>query len=483
MITVHVDVDVDSRLRPRLAPAGACVPIPLPTPRKYDWAAILALRQQDPPVPWAEIAAQFGAPSAGSLRSAWAHTKRRGAIHRAPGPEVHTPAVPEMAAPGASEPDTATAVLTADQISRITSLDDLIQFFKIDLEAWQVAHYRVNKWETASKNKHTQRPQITPLYQVTAKLVPNIKRQIAVAEETLRQVVADMQTHAPPYRLPSSATRTATGEPVLFVFSLRDPHFGMLAWGRETGQAYDLEIAQRDYAAAVDYLLGVARQYNVARILFPVGDDLLHVDAFGPIGGRGGVTTRGTPQDIDSRLPKMFTAARRAVVAAIDRARLLAPVDVVVVPGNHDQQSMYRLGEVLQAWYRHDSAVQIENEPRLRKFYGWGKNAFMLTHGEELHRKRDNLPLIFATECPPDLWVRSTCREVHTGHNHAALAGGYYPTAELDEHRGIRVRSLPALTPLDSWHVSEGYRHQRAAAALVYRESGGLVGLHEFNLD
>jgi hypothetical protein len=377
-----------------------------------------------------------------------------------------------------------TALLTEDNIKRILSLDDLIAFFKVDTKKWQVRDFRINKWE-----QHSVQKGVVPLYQVRANLIANLGEQQRIAQETLQQVVEDMKAHTPVYAPVFFGPRylSETEEPCLQVLSLRDPHVGMLAWGKETGAPYETDIATRDYGDAVDYLLRFGSLYNVQRILYPVGDDLMHVDGSAPGGTRGGATTAGTQQDIDSRLPRIFTAARRAVVAAIDKARLVAPVDVVIVPGNHDRQTMYKLGEVLQAWYRNDDRVTVRNDPRKRHFYGWPvdgpdlyANAFMMTHGEEYRRQRDSLPLIFATECPADLWVRAKSREIHTGHNHINLEGRYTPTSEANETRGIRTRSLPGLTPEDSWHTDEGYKHRRAATTLVYRATGGILGLHEY---
>lgn len=393
------------------------------------------------------------------------------------------PLAPVPGALGARETrEVESRTLTATEVSRIRSLDELLEFFDVDTEQWTVLTYKVNSWESQQKAPDGS-VRIVPLYQVKATLVRSFEAEADELRRVHEQLLEDLAAHAPRYELPAYRDLPVTDEPHLLEIAIHDPHIGMLAWGREVGQPYDSDIAVADYGAAVEHLLGVSSFYPIERILYIVGHDLLHVDAPG-VNARGGTTAAGTPQDVDSRLARMFTYARRAVVAGIDRARLIAPVDVVVVPGNHDRESMYKLGEVLYAWYRNDDAVNVIYGPNKRKFYGYGRNAFMLTHGEEYRRKRDNLPMIFATECPAELWVQSEggCREVHTGHNHVMLRGGYYPTAEVDESRGIRTRSLPALTPPDSWHYEQGYKHQRAATALVYRKSGGVAGEHQFTL-
>lgn len=430
---------------------------------RYDYALITARRSAGEG--WADIAADLGAEPS-SLRSSYAKWLKR----QADSVQI------EQDIADIESGEEHTRLLTVDDVRRITSLEQLVSFFKVDLERYRIAGFKVNKWE-----QHSAAKGITPLYQVKASLVD--RQQEILLEEIYRQLLTDAVAHAPSYDPPERRT-LLSDDPCLLEIAIFDPHIGMLAWGKEVGKAYDSEIAARDYGEAAQHLLSFGTLYPVERILFVVGNDLLHVDTTAPGARKGGATTAGTPQDIDSRLSKMFTTARRAVVEAIDRARLIAPVDVLVVPGNHDASSMYRLGEVLAAWYRNDSEVEVIYSPNKRQFYGYGKNLLMFTHGEEYKRQRDNLVTIMATEAPAHLWVASEGghREIHTGHNHIAMAGRYTPTSDLTESRGIRTRSLPGLTPEDSWHHEEGYKHRRTATALAFRQSGGIVGLHEFNL-
>ncbi len=317
-------------------------------------------------------------------------------------------------------------------------------------------------------------------------------RQQAVLDAVWEDWVADAAEHAPDYySFPwSDPVLTLEQDSMMAILALFDPHFGMLAWRHEVGHDYDLSIAVKSYTEAVEGLLPQVGLYPTERILYLVGNDFLHVDGPGSDARgnrRGGATTAGTAQDIEGRLAKMFTMGRRALVAGIDRASSLAPVEVLVVPGNHDREQMYRMGEVLAAWYRNDTNVTVTFSPNKRSYYLYGSNAFMFTHGEELRRKRDPLPLIMATEIEsviPGAWAASQGgnREIITGHHHIGMAGGYFPTADLDETRGIRTRSIAGMTPEDAWHHEEGYKHHRAATLLVYRRAGGLAGFHEMNL-
>lgn len=377
------------------------------------------------------------------------------------------------------------ATVTAKQFRNVRSLEDLLQFFDVDTDVWEVKSWTVRGTEW---DQNVEKGTVAQSVRLSAQFARRPEKEIEDLAEAFGQLVADAAEHTPSYEVPKRPTLLSAGDdPVIFELALYDPHFGMLAWRHEVGQDYDLSIASREYVEAVEGLLAYALMYPTERILYVVGNDFLHVDTTASAPGgmrRGGATTRGTPQDIDGRQEKMFTEGRRALVAGIDLARTVAPVDVVVVAGNHDRQQMYRMGEVLNAWYRRDSEVEVCNRPNVRTYYGWGKNAWMFTHGLEYKRQRDDLTRIMATECPADIWVASEggSREIHTGHNHIGLAGRYVPTGDLYEARAIRVRSLSGMTPEDAWHHEQGYKHRRTASALTFRKSGGLAGIHEFDL-
>ena len=366
--------------------------------------------------------------------------------------------------------------VSADAVEDADTIDDIVAGLKERSEGWDcdVVRVRGSEWDMANGQRGR------------AWKVGGTFTRKALTEADMRKLfddlLADMESRAPRYSMPVGHEGLT---PLLAEFAINDAHFGMLAHGDETGKGhYDLDIASDTYVRAVRRAVSLASglyDQNVHRCLFLVGNDLFHANSYLP-GGKQAVTRAGTPQDVDTRLHEVFTAVRRAVVKATEDIMTLgAPVDIVIVPGNHDVDETYRLGEVLAAWFRNTDQVTVDYGPNRRKFYGWRKNAFMFTHGEEYKRQRENLAMLFLNEMPAGLFIASKggLREVHTGHNHAAMQGGYYPTAELTESQGVRVRSLPGLTGIDAWHHEEGYQHHRAATLLLYRPGGGLHALHE----
>jgi len=366
----------------------------------------------------------------------------------------------------------------ATTFRRMQSVEDVVAAFDLDPRIWEAVVVKVggSSWDQSVKDGT-----VASSIRIDATF-RRIRFHSDDAREVWESYLEDARRHSPRYDRPA-VVMPGEGDPVMCEIAIHDPHFGMMAHAAEAGRNQDLKTIRSEYREAVEHLVGVSRIYPVERYLYVVGHDLSHVNQAGS-DGKGGATKRGTGQDVDSRQYKIFTTVRRAVVEGIEVAASVAPVDAVLGPGNHDPDENYRLGEVLAAWYRQAPHVDVRYCPKRRKFYNYGSNTFMLTHGEEYRRQRDNLPLIMADECPADWWAvgKLGVREIHTGHNHIRLQGGYYPTAEVSETRGIVTRSLPGLTATDAWHYEEGYSHRRAATLLAYKKSGGLVGLHEFSL-
>lgn len=343
------------------------------------------------------------------------------------------------------------------------SLEALIAHFKIDMTKWKVRRFVANKWDAAAKgNDGVLRSK--PLYQIKAWFELN---EDAIALDAALQGLIETAKKKIAPRLPAIRTKpTQSGNCV--EVSIADIHMGKLAWGVETGGAdYDIKIARGLYREAVEHLLVDTRHRDPELILMPVGNDLMHADS------PTNTTFRGTPLDVDSRQPKVFLETQAAVIDAINMARTIAPVKVVMVRGNHDWQSVWYLGNSLELYYRGDSRVEIDNSLPTRKYFEWGIVGLMFTHGDKGRRK--NYPLISAVEAR-EIFGRTTWNEVHLGHLHDR-------NLWIEENTGIAVRRLPSLCPPDAWHAESAFiGNIRAAEALVWNRERGLIGTSMFSV-
>jgi hypothetical protein len=252
----------------------------------------------------------------------------------------------------------------------------------------------------------------------------------------------------------------------LFELTFFDAHLGKYAWGEETGEDYDTSIACRRVRSAVLDLLEQAKAYKgVEKILIPLGNDLLQTDG----NNDGKTTTSGTYVDTDTRYIRTFRAARKLSSWVIHEAARIAPVQVVIVPGNHDALSCFHLGEVIDAEFANDPRVSVDNSPRPRKYLRYGATLLGFAHGHAEPHKR--YPLLMPVEAP-DLWAQTTQREMHVGHYHRSKVTD---PVRVDGENGVRVRILSSLSGVDAWHARSGFVGEHASAeGFVWNFSRGL---------
>jgi hypothetical protein len=339
-----------------------------------------------------------------------------------------------------------TATLTGGD--SIKSLDELLERSKVNLSEWTVERHVCNAWTLADGSQ---------AYQVKAFL----KRIAGVATlmEAWHDWLADVESKGPRYKLKGPKNTRQN----LLEIAIQDLHIGKLAWKEDTGNTYDTKIAVAAGEYAINDLADQARGYPVERILFLLGNDFYHYDNL------TGTTTAGTPQDRDSRFAKMFLAGQKLATSQIEQLAEIAPVDVMVVPGNHARIAEWNLGQVVDAWFRNDERVTVNNSPKPRKYYEYGQTLLGFAHGdEEPHGK---LPLIMAQEAP-EMWSRTRYREIHLGHLHTSRRTDAKP---VDGVNGVRVRILQSLSGTDKWHKDKGYVGEVGCAeAFVWNYDRGL---------
>lgn len=339
-------------------------------------------------------------------------------------------------------------------ITRINSLDELIKQFKIDLAIWQVERFVANAWEMGYKDKAGD-AKSQPLYQVKATFVKKQNILDARAEIEDLKKAAKLAAHMPPVVVKSGVKSKNCLEMLI-----PDLHAGKFAWKKETlHEDYDTPTAIETYERAVQTILDRAQGYVFDEILLGVGNDLLNSDDY------NSQTTKGTLVNSDTRYQKTYKAVREMICRTIERLRPFCKrVVVKVIPGNHDTQSTFTLGDSLECYFHNYEDVEIDNAPSPHKFYRWGKVLLGFTHGDK--GKKADYGLWMATERPQD-FGETVFREIHIGHTHGL---------KVDEKFGVRVRTFAALCPPDAWHSAEHFvGNLRQAEAIVWNKEYGRI--------
>jgi transcriptional regulator with XRE-family HTH domain len=183
--------------------------------------------------------------------------------------------------------------------------------------------------------------------------------------------------------------RGAVGDRLLVV-DLADVHFGKLATAEETGREYNVEIARHRAVEGTRALLREAQ--GVGRVLFVMGNDILHTD-------NGKTTTSGTAQDTDGTYFTAWRAAQHATIDAISECAAVAETDLIHCMSNHDWRSGWALSQTIAAAVRNHEGIRATNynmSERHRKYYGYGRNGIMVTHGDGA--KEESLTSLFLKE-------------------------------------------------------------------------------------
>lgn len=272
-------------------------------------------------------------------------------------------------------------------------------------------------------------------------------------KELKKDLISDIKNLSP---FISGKSASVSTDPVAIEISIPDFHFGKI-------DGNSIEKQAELFLNSINELYSKVSSYNIEKFILPVGNDLFNSEGFRY------TTTAGTPQEDNSDWRVSYRIAWMSLVKAINFLSQKAPVDIIIVPGNHDQERCFYVGETLSAYYYNHSDVNVSNTGESRFYYSYGKNLIGYAHGK--YEKSHELPLIMATEVPI-LFAHATYKSWHLGHFHKHTK---------DEYRGIEVEFLPSLCGVDEWHKIMGYSHKRRAMAFIWSKDRGKEGFVQIN--
>ena len=283
----------------------------------------------------------------------------------------------------------------------------------------------------------------------------------ADTKDILNQVSDFIENHSPYY---PSVKRKNKNANHLLVVNPADIHIGKYANGVETGSEYDVETACMRVLEGLEGLISKAQGFDVERVLFCIGNDVLHIDNV------YNTTTKGTHQDTDGKWWEHFEVALALYVKCVEMLREIAPVDVVHSMSNHDYQSGFHLAHALKSWFRQDGEVSFDVSVAHRKYYQYGTNLIGLEHGDGA--KMDNLPLLMAQE-KPKMWSGTKYRYWYLHHLHHKVK---HKWRDAKDFIGVTVEYMRSPSGTDSWHSRKGFSGVlKAVEGFIHEKNSGQV--------
>ena len=230
----------------------------------------------------------------------------------------------------------------------------------------------------------------------------------------------------------------------LLIIDPADVHIGKLCSSFETGETYNQQIAVQRVKEGVQGIINKVSGYNFDKIMFVIGNDILHTDT------PKRQTTSGTPQDTDGMWYENFLNGVKLYVDVINTLVQIADVHVVYNPSNHDYTNGFFLAQLIEAHFRLSKNITFDVSISHRKYFTYGKNLIGTTHGDGA--KTNDLPLLMAHESKD--WTNCKHRYIYTHHLHHKVA---------KDVMSVCVEALRSPSGTDSWHCRNGYKHSPKA--------------------
>lgn len=280
------------------------------------------------------------------------------------------------------------------------------------------------------------------------------EKKAAEAREAAIKAMADAIPRAVPVKPPEPSF---LGQ-LLTLYTFTDYHVGMLAWHKEGGADWDLQIAEQMGNRAMDALVAGAPASD--RAIVNIQGDFLHFDGLLPV-----TPTHGHVLDADSRFGKVVEVAIRLIRSLVCKAlEKHSHVTLLLVEGNHDLSSSLWLRKLFAALYEMEPRVTVHDSELPYYALCWGSNLIGFHHGHL--RGNAQLPALFAAQFR-ELWGQSKRAYIHTGHRHHK---------EVKEYPGAEVHQHPTLAARDAHAARGGWWSERKITAITYHATHGETG-------
>lgn len=274
--------------------------------------------------------------------------------------------------------------------------------------------------------------------------------------EAMQAAIAALCDEVP--RVAPTPTATTTLRDLLTLYTFTDFHLGMLAWHREGGADWDVDIAERLGNNAMASMVASAPCAEEA--IVNIQGDFLHSDGLDPV-----TPTSKHVLDADSRFGKVVQVAIRLIRSLVMQALgKHARVRLIIAEGNHDIIGSLWMRHLFTALFEHEPRVMVENADLPYCAVRFGRVMLGFHHGHL--KKNASLPALFAAQFR-QMWGECVKVYIHTGHRHHR---------EIIEHAGAEVIQHPTIAARDAYAARGGWMAERRMTAITYHAEHGEVG-------
>ena len=305
----------------------------------------------------------------------------------------------------------------------------VLKAYNLESDKWSVVSFTSNAWQSQKRGGKK-----IVLWQV--KIVVRPKADPGITFEDVERYFESKDFSAK-INLPK-VKADESGE--VLEICIPDLHSGLLAWRAETGEDYDINIAKERFFKAISDIVERCKSHSFSKIIFVTLGDLLHTD------NDAQTTTKGTFQQVDGRLAKIFDCTLDMIIDAVRILSGIAPVEVVYICGNHDRVLGYTLIKAAEKAFNNSKGVSFDVSPNPQKFRLIGKTLIGWTHGDMPKKNMYG-------------WLQDRARKEFGDSKYAEIHSGHYHSEEVHEAAGVKIRYMPNLAAASYWEHQQGFPH------------------------
>ncbi|EFI3554529.1 winged helix-turn-helix domain-containing protein [Escherichia coli] len=274
--------------------------------------------------------------------------------------------------------------------------------------------------------------------------------------ELMKAVIEGMKSEIKPVA-PVKAARAKRDDKLLNLYTVSDFHLGMLAWADESGDDWDMRIAEDLFSLWFDAAFQKAPDAGTG-VINLLGD-LAHFDSLDAV-----TPASGHILDADTRYQKLVRYMIRMVRRVVDMALVKHKnVRLLIVQGNHDESGMIWLAEMFSTLYDNEPRVFVDTSPDVYKMVQHGKTTLFFHHG---HKARFDAiePVMIAKF--RKAFGESEYSYAHVGHLHHQ---------KIVESRNMIVEQHRTLAAKDAYASRGGWMSGRSANVITYSAEYGEI--------
>ena len=264
---------------------------------------------------------------------------------------------------------------------------------------------------------------------------------------------------------PTAQPTTLLNNKLINQYTITDYHLGMMAWHEETGDDWDLKIAEDTLVKFFE--VAMATSENAEECIFAQIGDFLHWD------GLDAVTPASKHVlDADSRFTKLVRVAIRVLRRVIESLlKKYKVVRVIMAEGNHDPASSVWLREMFSSFYENEPRIIIDTNPDPYYCITFGDVCLFYHHA---HKKAiAQVDHVFVSKFKKE-FGNSKFVYGHTGHlHHSKVIESNLMI--LEQHRTLAAK--------DAYSSRGGYLSGRDAKVITYHKDFGEVGRKIININ